>query len=78
MAMGYHACSCVYNLPTHVSKLGDGVGFYREVLLLQFLLDLRHALGDVLRLRKEVETTTSIQLSLLLGRFLTPSKQARD
>ena len=75
---------CVHYLPTHVCKLGDGVGFYREVLLLQLLLDLRHALGDVLRLRKkwrpprQHRSLYKILLSLELRRFLTPSKQARD
>lgn len=33
---------------TYISEFGDSIGLDGEILLLQFLLDLCHALGDVL------------------------------
>lgn len=35
---------------SYVGEFGDGVGFDGDILLLQFLFDLSHTLGDVLRL----------------------------
>lgn len=36
---------------THVGQLADGVGFHRDVVLLQLLLDLINALRDVFCLK---------------------------
>lgn len=53
---------------THIGELADGVGLHSNVVLLQLLLDLIDALGDVLGLngRQQCDSGTISAVGLLL------------